>query len=90
MHSSPRDWLKLCELAATTLMKQLYGLFETGNTVIVVKHDMSVAAVSDWIIDIGPGTADEGGRIVAFGTLEKVAARMQSRTAGFLAKAITS
>ena len=36
-----------------------------GNTVIVVEHDMRVAAASDWVIDIGPGAGDEGGRIVA-------------------------
>jgi hypothetical protein len=49
------------------LMKQLDGLVEAGNTVIVVEHDMSVAAASEWIIDIGPGAGDEGGRIVASG-----------------------
>ena len=69
------------------LMKQLEGLVETGNTVIVIEHDMSVAAASDWIIDIGPGAGDEGGRIVASGTPEKVASMTEGRTAGFLAKA---
>jgi hypothetical protein len=47
------------------LMTQLNGLVESGNTVIVVEPDMSVAAASDWTIDIGPGAGDEGGRIVA-------------------------
>ena len=69
------------------LMKQLERLVEAGNTVIVVEHDMSVAAASDWIIDIGPGAGDEGGRIVASGTPEKVASMTEGRTAGFLAKA---
>ena len=46
-------------------MTQLNGLVESGNTVIVVEPDMSVPAASDWIIDIGPGAGDEGGRIVA-------------------------
>jgi excinuclease ABC subunit A len=69
------------------LMKQLEGLVEAGNTVIVVEHDMSVAAASDWIIDIGPGAGDEGGCIVASGTPEKVASVTEGRTAGFLAKA---
>ena len=49
------------------LMTQLAGLVEAGNTVVVVEHDMSVAAASDWIIDIGPGAGDEGGTIVASG-----------------------
>jgi len=69
------------------LMKQLEGLVEAGNTVIVVEHDMSVAVASDWIIDIGPGAGDEGGRIVASGTPEKIVSMMKGRTASFLAKA---
>jgi excinuclease UvrABC ATPase subunit len=49
------------------LMKQLHGLVEAGNTVIVVEHDMHVAAGSDWVIDMGPGAGESGGRIVAAG-----------------------
>ncbi|MDA9490328.1 excinuclease ABC subunit UvrA [Bradyrhizobium sp. CCBAU 11361] len=70
------------------LMKQLGGLVEAGNTVVVVEHDMSVAAASDWIIDIGPGAGDEGGKIVAVGTPEQVAAEPRSRTARYLADCI--
>jgi excinuclease ABC subunit A len=69
------------------LMKQLDGLVESGNTVIVVEHDMGVAAASDWIIDIGPGAGDEGGRIVAAGTPEKIVSTAQSRTAIYLERA---
>ena len=69
------------------LMTQLDGLVESGNTVIVVEHDMGVAAASDWIIDIGPGAGDEGGRIVATGSPDKVASSPQSRTAVYLARA---
>jgi excinuclease ABC subunit A len=67
------------------LMKQLDSLVEAGNTVIVVEHDMSVAAASDWIIDVGPGAGDEGGRIVASGPPDQVASRAESRTARYLA-----
>jgi excinuclease ABC subunit A len=67
------------------LMKQLDGLVEAGNTVIVVEHDMAVAAASDWIIDIGPGAGDEGGQIVAVGPPERVASARLSRTAKYLA-----
>ena len=49
------------------LMAQLDGLVDAGNTVIVVEHDMRVVAASDWVIDIGPGAGDEGGRIVHAG-----------------------
>jgi len=69
------------------LMTQLDGLVESGNTVIVVEHDMSVAAASDWIIDIGPGAGDEGGRIVAAGSPDEVASSPKSRTAAYLARA---
>lgn len=50
------------------LLGQLSGLVDSGNTVIVVEHDMQVIARSDWVIDIGPGAGDEGGQIVATGT----------------------
>ena len=46
---------------------------DAGNTVILVEHDMSLASGSDWIIDIGPGAGDEGGRIVACGSPKDVA-----------------
>jgi excinuclease ABC subunit A len=68
------------------LMLQLDGLVESGNTVIVVEHDMRVVAGSDWVIDIGPGAGDEGGRIVAQGTPAEVARATGSRTAPYLAR----
>ncbi|MCD9027560.1 excinuclease ABC subunit UvrA [Luteimonas sp. BDR2-5] len=67
-----------------TLMTQLHGLVDAGNTVIVVEHDMRVAAASDWIVDMGPGAGDDGGRVVAAGTPAQVAAARASRTAPFL------
>ncbi len=66
------------------LMAQLNGLVATGNTVIMVEHDMQVASNSDWIIDMGPGAGDEGGLIVAEGTPKEVAESKESRTAPFL------
>jgi excinuclease ABC subunit A len=68
------------------LMTQLDGLVASGNTVIVVEHDMSVAAASDWIIDIGPGAGDEGGKIVAAGTPRQIAAAAQGLTARYLSQ----
>jgi excinuclease ABC subunit A len=66
------------------LLKQLDGLVEAGNTVIVVEHDMHVVANSDWVIDIGPGAGDEGGRVVAAGPPAEVAEVPESRTAPYL------
>jgi excinuclease ABC subunit A len=71
------------------LMMQLDALVDAGNTVIVVEHDMQVVAGSDWVIDVGPGAGDEGGRIVVAGTPTTVAAHRESRTAPFLAQAMT-
>jgi excinuclease ABC subunit A len=68
------------------LVAQLDRLVEAGNTVIVVEHDMRVAASSDWIVDMGPSAGDEGGRVVASGTPETVAKVRESRTAAFLAR----
>jgi excinuclease ABC subunit A len=68
------------------LMAQLDGLVESGNTVIVVEHDMGVVAASDYVLDIGPGAGEEGGRVVAAGTPIEVSRRSESRTAPFLAR----
>ena len=66
------------------LMSQLNRLVDAGNTVIMVEHDMQVARNSDWIIDIGPGAGDEGGKIVVQGPPEQVAQSEISRTAPFM------
>jgi excinuclease ABC subunit A len=66
------------------LMTQLDNLVEAGNTVIVVEHDMRVVAGSDWVIDIGPGAGEDGGRVVAEGTPEQVARVKESKTAPYL------
>jgi excinuclease ABC subunit A len=68
------------------LKKQLDGLVDAGNTVIVVEHDMSLAADSDWITDVGPGAGDEGGHIVASGPPSRIATASGSRTARYLAR----
>ena len=70
------------------LMLQLDGLVETGNTVILVEHDMRVIAASDWVIDMGPGAGEEGGRVVVAGTPAEIAASSKSRTAPFLARVV--
>jgi excinuclease ABC subunit A len=70
------------------LMDQLNGLVDAGNTVIVVEHDMQVASSSDWVIDMGPGAGDEGGRIAAQGTPSEVSRASGSRTATYLRKTV--
>ncbi len=68
------------------LLSQLNHLVEAGHTVVVVEHEMRVVAQSDWVIDIGPGAGDLGGKVVASGTPQKVANSKTSRTAPFLAR----
>jgi excinuclease ABC subunit A len=57
----------LHEADVEKLVAQLSGLVDAGNTVIVVEHDVSVVAQSDWVIDVGPGAGEEGGRLVTEG-----------------------
>jgi excinuclease ABC subunit A len=66
------------------LLLQLDGLVAAGNTVIVVEHEMRVVAGSDWVIDIGPGAGEDGGRVVAAGPPREVARAKASRTAPYL------
>ena len=70
------------------LVVQLNRLVDAGNTVIVVEHDMHVIAGSDWMIDIGPGAGEEGGRIVAQGTPVQVSKVKESKTAPYLKKVL--
>ncbi len=70
------------------LLEVLDGLVERGDTVVVVEHDMRVAAHADHVIDLGPGAGDAGGRIVAKGAPEQVAKRKTSQTAPYLARAL--
>ncbi|MDV6373269.1 excinuclease ABC subunit UvrA [Deinococcus arenicola] len=70
------------------LARQLDRLVEAGHTVITVEHDMQLVIGSDWVIDIGPGAGDEGGRVVAQGPPREVARASGSRTAPYLAQAL--
>jgi excinuclease ABC subunit A len=71
------------------LMAQLQGLVDAGNTVVLVEHDMRVAAGADWIIDMGPGAGEEGGRVVVEGPPAKIARARGSRTAPYLSRELS-
>ncbi|GGD32982.1 excinuclease ABC subunit UvrA [Sinisalibacter lacisalsi] len=68
------------------LLEVLHELVEAGNTVVVIEHNLDVIKTADWIIDIGPEGGDGGGRIVAEGTPEAVAAVAESHTGHYLAE----
>ena len=66
------------------LLVVLKRLVDTGNTVVIIEHNLDVIKSADWIIDLGPEGGDEGGRIVAEGTPEQVAQHPASYTGYFL------
>ena len=68
------------------LLKVLHRLVESGNTVLVIEHNMDVIKTADWIVDIGPKGGDKGGIIVAEGTPEEVANVKESITGHYLTK----
>jgi excinuclease ABC subunit A len=67
------------------LLEVLHELVESGNTVVVIEHNLEVIKTADWIIDLGPEGGDGGGEIVAAGTPEDVVKMKRSYTGAFLA-----
>ena len=67
------------------LLEVLHELVRQGNTVVVIEHNLEVIKTADWVIDIGPEGGDGGGRIIATGTPEDIAAVPESFTGRFLA-----
>jgi len=66
------------------LLDVLHELVETGNTVVVIEHNLEVIKTADWIIDLGPEGGDGGGEIVAAGTPDDIARQPASYTGAFL------
>jgi excinuclease ABC subunit A len=66
------------------LLNVLNRLVNMGHTVLVIEHNLDVIKMADWIIDLGPEGGDEGGRIVAEGTPEQIAANPNSYTGQYL------
>jgi excinuclease ABC subunit A len=66
------------------LMKLLLRLREAGNTVVVIEHNIDVMRSADWIVDLGPGGGDDGGRLVAEGTPDDIAANPSSVTGRYI------
>ena len=68
------------------LLEVIHRLVETGNTVVIIEHNLDVIKTADWIIDLGPEGGDRGGEIVACGTPEQVARVTSSYTGQYLRK----
>lgn len=68
------------------LLKVLNKLVDKGNTVVVVEHNLDVIKTADWIVDLGPGGGEFGGKIIAEGTPEQIVKNKKSLTGKFLTK----
>ncbi len=68
------------------LMKMLQQLADSGNTVLIIEHNMDIIKCADWIIDLGPEGGDNGGEIVFAGTPENIIKHKTSYTGKYLKK----
>ena len=84
----PTTGLSFSDTAA--LLGVLHRLVDTGNTVILIEHNLDVIKNSDWLIDLGPGAGDKGGELIATGTPEQMADNFKSFTGIYLKKVLTS
>ena len=78
----PTTGLSFSDCAA--LLGVLHRLVDTGNTVILIEHNLDVIKNSDWLIDLGPGAGEKGGKLIATGTPEQLAANANSFTGKYL------
>jgi excinuclease ABC subunit A len=71
------------------LLKAFQRLVDAGHSVLVIEHNLEVIKCADWIIDLGPDAGDEGGRVVAVGTPEEIAACPSSHTGRYLREVLS-
>ncbi|MGE0559419.1 MAG: excinuclease ABC subunit UvrA [Burkholderiales bacterium] len=70
------------------LLRVLHRLRDHGNTIVVIEHNLDVIKTADWVIDLGPEGGDGGGRVIAEGPPETIAAVAQSHTGAYLRKVL--
>ena len=78
----PTTGLHFADIAL--LLKVLHQLRDAGNTIVVIEHNLDVIKTADWVVDLGPEGGDGGGRILAAGSPEQVAAHPDSVTGAYL------
>jgi excinuclease ABC subunit A len=71
------------------LLEVLNRLVETGNTVLVIEHNLDVIKTADWVIDLGPEGGDRGGEVIAVGTPEQIVDYPRSYTGQYLRRVLT-
>jgi excinuclease ABC subunit A len=72
------------------LLELLHRLTDAGNTLVVIEHNLDVIKNADYVVDLGPGAGKNGGRVIASGTPEDVAAVSLSHTGGYLNNVLSS
>lgn len=72
------------------LLELLHRLADAGNTLVVIEHNLEVIKNADYVVDLGPGAGKSGGRVIARGTPEDVAAVSLSHTGRYLSKVLTT
>ena len=70
------------------LLRVLHRLVDTGNTVLLIEHNLDLIKNADWVIDLGPGAGDKGGQLIAAGTPEELSMVAKSHTAFYLGKVL--
>ena len=70
------------------LLEVLHTLVDSGNTVLLIEHNMDIIKTADWIIDLGPGAGDQGGRLIATGTPEQLTDEPASHTGRYLQRVL--
>jgi excinuclease ABC subunit A len=83
----PTTGLHFADIAQ--LLAVLQRLRDEGNTVIVIEHNLDVIKTADWVVDLGPEGGEGGGRIIAVGTPEQIAANKASYTGHYLRATLT-
>jgi excinuclease ABC subunit A len=68
------------------LIEVLHRLVDSGNSVVIIEHNLDIIKVADYLIDLGPEGGDGGGEIVAVGTPEEVCAIPESHTGQYLSQ----
>ncbi|HVP20507.1 MAG TPA: excinuclease ABC subunit UvrA [Anaerolineaceae bacterium] len=70
----------------TRLLNTLKGLRDLGNTVLVVEHDEETIRMADWVVDLGPGAGEHGGKLIAEGTVDDILKNPDSLTGAYLSR----
>ena len=70
------------------MLRVLHRLVDAGNSIVVIEHNLDMIKNADWLIDLGPGAGDAGGRVIAQGTPETVMKTKGSYTGQYLKKVL--